>query len=358
MLLKSETDYLTAHCAQETSGFDQGLPEEEEVWREFKKGSKLAYSRIYRRYVNVLYNYGFKFIRDKSLVEDCIQDLFVELWESKARLSDTCSIKFYLMKALRIKIFRALKKQGPSGKIDPLLSYDFHITSSYEDELVRLQLHQEQNEKIKHAFSKLPVRQKEAVFCLAGVAQNEIADSRPYCEIIRQWSTFHPEFAYLPRKFKIAVCGTTTDQAATQVHDIGVFMVRNEAGELGFRVLVGGGLGRTPVVGKEIRSFLPEKHLLSYLEAILRVYNQLGAFFAMAHVTSSMQPGMLFMYHGWDPMMFKDRNNFGAVIPTAGLIKPTSLVSGYGHLTYRPLAWEPNHTFADFTCDFEKEGAG
>ncbi|HLU90620.1 MAG TPA: sigma-70 family RNA polymerase sigma factor [Cyclobacteriaceae bacterium] len=164
MLLKSETDYLTAHGAPETSGFDQGLPEEEEVWREFKKGSKLAYSRIYRRYVNVLYNYGFKFIRDKSLVEDCIQDLFVELWESKARLSDTCSIKFYLMKALRIKIFRALKKQGPSGKIDPLLSYDFHITSSYEDELVRLQLHQEQNEKIKHAFSKLPVRQKEAVF--------------------------------------------------------------------------------------------------------------------------------------------------------------------------------------------------
>jgi len=99
----------------------------------------------------------------------------------------------------------------------------------------------------------------------AGCAVNEIADSRPYCELIRQWSTFHPEFAYLPRKFKIAVCGTVDDQAATQVHDIGLFIVHNDKGELGFRVLVGGGLGRTPVIGKEIRAFLPEKHLLTYL---------------------------------------------------------------------------------------------
>ncbi|MDX1490063.1 MAG: nitrite/sulfite reductase [Pseudohongiellaceae bacterium] len=110
----------------------------------------------------------------------------------------------------------------------------------------------------------------------AGATDQEIADSRPYCEIIRQWSTFHPEFAYLPRKFKIAVCGTKTDQAATKVHDIGLFIERNEAGELGFRVLVGGGLGRTPVVGKEIKEFLPEKDLLSYLDAILRVYNREG----------------------------------------------------------------------------------
>lgn len=110
----------------------------------------------------------------------------------------------------------------------------------------------------------------------AGVAVNEIEDSRPYCEIIRQWSTFHPEFAYLPRKFKIAVCGTVDDQAATQVHDIGVYIVRNEDGELGFRVLVGGGLGRTPVVGKEIRAFLPQHELLTYLDAILRVYNREG----------------------------------------------------------------------------------
>lgn len=110
----------------------------------------------------------------------------------------------------------------------------------------------------------------------AGSAANEIEDSRPYCEIIRQWSTFHPEFAYLPRKFKIAVCGTTDDQAATQVHDIGLFIVRNDAGEIGFRVLVGGGLGRTPVIGKEIRAFLPKEHLLTYLDAILRVYNREG----------------------------------------------------------------------------------
>jgi sulfite reductase (NADPH) hemoprotein beta-component len=110
----------------------------------------------------------------------------------------------------------------------------------------------------------------------AGSAANEIEDSRPYCEIIRQWSTFHPEFAYLPRKFKIAVCGTQDDQAATQVHDIGLFIVRNDEGETGFRVLAGGGLGRTPVIGKEIRAFLPKQHLLSYLDAILRVYNREG----------------------------------------------------------------------------------
>src|SRR5690554_283035 len=111
----------------------------------------------------------------------------------------------------------------------------------------------------------------------AGVIADEVADPRPYCEIIRQWSTFHPEFAYLPRKFKIAVnASPTTDRAAVQVHDIGLQLVRNDAGELGFRVYVGGGLGRTPVIGSVIREFLPEKHLLSYLESILRVYNRYG----------------------------------------------------------------------------------
>ena len=110
----------------------------------------------------------------------------------------------------------------------------------------------------------------------AGVAPDEIEDSRPWCEIIRQWSTFHPEFAFLPRKFKIAVCGTPKDQAATQVHDIGLYIVKNDAGELGFRVLVGGGLGRTPMIGKVIRDFLPWPHLLTYLDAILRIYNQEG----------------------------------------------------------------------------------
>ena len=110
----------------------------------------------------------------------------------------------------------------------------------------------------------------------AGVAHHEIEDSRPYCEIIRQWSSFHPEFAYLPRKFKIAVCGTKIDQAATQVHDIGIYIVKGSDEEIGFRILAGGGLGRTPVIGKVIFEFIEKKHLLTALEAILRVYNQLG----------------------------------------------------------------------------------
>ena len=110
----------------------------------------------------------------------------------------------------------------------------------------------------------------------AGVAQDELVDPRPWCEIIRQWSTFHPEFAYLPRKFKIAVNGAVSDRAAIEVHDIGLEAVRNAAGELGFRVSVGGGLGRTPIVGSFIREFLPWQHLLSYLEAIVRVYNRYG----------------------------------------------------------------------------------
>jgi sulfite reductase (NADPH) hemoprotein beta-component len=110
----------------------------------------------------------------------------------------------------------------------------------------------------------------------AGAAPDELEDSRAYCEIIRQWSSFHPEFAYLPRKFKIAVCGTVDDQAATQVHDIGIYIVKGDNGEIGFRILVGGGLGRTPVIGKEIFDFVEKKHLLTALEAILRVYNREG----------------------------------------------------------------------------------
>ena len=110
----------------------------------------------------------------------------------------------------------------------------------------------------------------------AGIHKEEIADPRPYCEIIRQWSTFHPEFAFLPRKFKIAVIGTAKDRAATQVHDIGLHLKKNDADELGFEVIVGGGLGRTPVIGKTINAFLPRQHLLSYLDAILRVYNLHG----------------------------------------------------------------------------------
>ncbi|MBJ9973934.1 nitrite/sulfite reductase [Pseudomonas sp. S75] len=110
----------------------------------------------------------------------------------------------------------------------------------------------------------------------AGVAADELIDPRPWCEIVRQWTTFHPEFAYLPRKFKIAVNGSKDDRAAIEVHDIGLEPVHNDAGELGFRVLVGGGLGRTPVIGAFINEFLPWQDLLSYLDAILRVYNRYG----------------------------------------------------------------------------------
>jgi sulfite reductase (NADPH) hemoprotein beta-component len=111
-------------------------------------------------------------------------------------------------------------------------------------------------------------------FC--GVAADELADPRPYIEILRQWSTFHPEFAFLPRKFKIAVNAAAEDRAAVQAHDIGLNLVKNAAGELGFQVLVGGGLGRTPIIGSVIRDFLPWEHLLTYIEAIMRVYNQYG----------------------------------------------------------------------------------
>ncbi|MDE1981737.1 MAG: nitrite/sulfite reductase [Betaproteobacteria bacterium] len=110
----------------------------------------------------------------------------------------------------------------------------------------------------------------------AGVAADELIDPRVYCELIRQWSTFHPEFAFLPRKFKIAVNGALEDRAATWVHDIGLHAVRADDGEIGFRVIVGGGLGRTPMIGTVVREFLPWRHLLTYLEAILRVYNRYG----------------------------------------------------------------------------------
>src|SRR3954471_19186960 len=111
---------------------------------------------------------------------------------------------------------------------------------------------------------------------LAGVAADEIVDPRPYAELIREWSTFHPEFAYLPRKFKIAISGALEDRAATAVHDIGLHVIKNEAGEVGFRVLVGGGMGRTPILGSVICEFLPWQHMMTYIEAIVRVYNQYG----------------------------------------------------------------------------------
>ena len=110
----------------------------------------------------------------------------------------------------------------------------------------------------------------------AGVAQDEVVDPRPYAEVLRQWSTFHPEFAYLPRKFKIAISGGQQDRAAIYAHDIGLSATRNAQGEVGFRVLVGGGLGRTPIIGSEICEFVPWQHLLTYVESILRIYNQYG----------------------------------------------------------------------------------
>jgi sulfite reductase (NADPH) hemoprotein beta-component len=111
---------------------------------------------------------------------------------------------------------------------------------------------------------------------LAGVARDELVDPRPYCELTRQWATFHPEFNWLPRKFKIAFSASRSDRAAIRVHDIGVQIVRNDAGELGYTVYVGGGLGRTPIIGVKTADFVPEVDLLSYLEAVLRVYNLLG----------------------------------------------------------------------------------
>jgi len=110
----------------------------------------------------------------------------------------------------------------------------------------------------------------------AGIAADEVADPRPFGEIMRQWSTLHPEFAFLPRKFKIAITGATEDRAATAWHDVGLHLLRNTDGELGFRVLVGGGMGRTPITASVIREFLPWNQILNYLEAVVRVYNRWG----------------------------------------------------------------------------------
>ncbi len=110
----------------------------------------------------------------------------------------------------------------------------------------------------------------------AGVAPDEIVDPRPLAEILRQWSTFHPEFAYLPRKFKIALTGSVEDRAAVLLHDIGLHLVKSAEGEVGIRVIVGGGMGRTPIIGHVVREFLPWRHMLTYCEAILRVYNRYG----------------------------------------------------------------------------------
>ena len=135
----------------------------------------------------------------------------------------------------------------------------------------------------------------------SGVANDEIEDPRPWCELIRQWSTIHPEFAFLPRKFKIAVCGSNEDRAAFLLHDIGLQLVKNDAGELGFEVFVGGGLGRTPIIGSSIRKFLPHKHLLSYLDAILRVYNRYG------NRDNKYKARIKILVKAWTPEVFAQR---------------------------------------------------
>jgi sulfite reductase (NADPH) hemoprotein beta-component len=135
----------------------------------------------------------------------------------------------------------------------------------------------------------------------AGVAVDEIEDPRPWCEIIRQWSTLHPEFAFLPRKFKIAVCGSEEDRAAFLLHDIGLQLVKSEQGELGFEVFVGGGLGRTPIIGSSIRKFLPKQHLLSYLDAILRVYNRYG------NRDNKYKARIKILVKAWTPEVFAKR---------------------------------------------------
>ena len=111
---------------------------------------------------------------------------------------------------------------------------------------------------------------------LAGVAVDEVVDPRPYAEILRQWSTLHPEFAFLPRKFKIAITGAKEDRAAIGWHDVGLQLVKNVAGEIGFKVWVGGGMGRTPIIGTLVREFLPWQQIMNYLEAVVRVYNRWG----------------------------------------------------------------------------------
>ncbi len=135
----------------------------------------------------------------------------------------------------------------------------------------------------------------------AGVASDEIEDPRPWCEIIRQWSTLHPEFAFLPRKFKIAVCGSEEDRAAFLLHDIGLQLVKNANGETGFHVYVGGGLGRTPVIASSIREFLPKEHLLTYLDAILRVYNRYG------NRDNKYKARIKILVRAWTPEVFAQR---------------------------------------------------
>lgn len=140
-------------------------PNESQLWNDFKSGSKQALSHIYNNYFNVLYNYGCKIKKDRDLIEDCIQDLFFELWKNKENFSATDSIKFYLLKALRIKIFKELKKQSKHFDENRLSdNFNFNLESSYETQLINEQLSIERKEQLSYVLSKLSKRQKEAIF--------------------------------------------------------------------------------------------------------------------------------------------------------------------------------------------------
>ncbi|MBV1932500.1 MAG: nitrite/sulfite reductase [Porticoccaceae bacterium] len=194
-----------------------------------------------------------------------------------------------------------------------------HITRSYDKGYAHfttrqnIQLNWPQLEEVPDILAELAEVEMHAIqssgSCIrnitsdefAGISSDETEDPRPWCEIVRQWSTLHPEFAFLPRKFKIAITGSETDRAATQVHDIGLQIIKNDAGETGFRVLVGGGLGRTPVIGTVIKEFLPSIHLLTYLDAILRVYNRYG------RRDNKYKARIKILVKAWTPEVFADK---------------------------------------------------
>ena len=234
---------------------------------------------------------------DQTLIEQRVAQ-FRRQTESflNGRISDDQFRALRLMNGLYIQTHAPmLRVAGPYGLFSATqLRKLAHIARTYDKNYCHfttrqnIQFNWPQLEKVPDILEELASVQMHAIQtsgnCLrnvssdhvAGVCIDEIEDPRPYCEIIRQWTTLHPEFAYLPRKFKIAVSGSKHDRAATQFHDIGLYLVKNDAGEIGFRVLVGGGLGRTPIIGQVIKPYLEKKHLLSYLEAILRIYNQFG----------------------------------------------------------------------------------
>jgi sulfite reductase (NADPH) hemoprotein beta-component len=234
---------------------------------------------------------------DQTLIEQRVAQ-FRKQTESflKGHISDDQFRALRLMNGLYIQTHAPmLRVAGPYGLLNSKQIRKLaHIARTYDKSYCHfttrqnIQFNWPQLEKVPDILEELASVQMHAIQTsgnclrntssdhLAGVCIDEIEDPRPYCEVIRQWTTLHPEFAYLPRKFKIAVSGATHDRAATQLHDIGLHLVKNDAGEIGFRVLVGGGLGRTPIIGQVIKPYLEKKHLLSYLEAILRIYNLFG----------------------------------------------------------------------------------